>query len=76
MERPSILFGIRDTVPYIFAQLPSKPGIDSNSIKRSIIASNAYLENGAGRSEESIMLRSRAGQDARRGTTIVVKLCE
>ena len=66
VQKAAILFGIRDALPNLFDQLASRRGIDYNEIKRSLIPSNAYSEAGAGRSEESNILQSRAGESVRR----------
>ena len=56
VKRAAILFGIRDALPHLFDQLASRPGIDYDEIKRSLISSNEYAEAGTGRSEETIIL--------------------
>lgn len=55
-----------------FNQLALRPGLGYNEVNWCLISSNAYSEAGAGRSEASTILHTRAGEGARGGAKLGV----
>lgn len=75
VQRAALPCSIGDVLSHLFDELASRPGIEYNEIKRSFISANAQSKAGAGRSEESIILLTRAGKSAQRGTKMVMDKC-